>query len=282
MPTTTTTLRWAGGFRFEGAGIYGHPIATDAVKTIGGAESGHKPTELLLWGLASCTGIDVLLVLKKQRQELTDLEIEVTGHNNDEYPRPFHTIDVTYRAKGHNLDANKFRQAVDLSESKYCIVSQTLQNKAEVRTHIEIQESDEKKISPDVEIQFTPISATIRTQKSVDAVSVALQEIGLANGFRTLAVHDVQQTLAEKGFERGPLRIIEICNASFAHRALEIDMNVALFMPCRFTVYQDTSATVITLARPSMIAQVIPDAELTQMSADIEAELLTIMKEAAQ
>ena len=282
MPTTTTTLRWAGGFRFEGVGIYGHPIATDAVKSAGGAESGHKPTELLLWGLAGCTGIDVLLVLKKQRQEITDLEIEVTGHNSDEYPRPFHTIDVTYRAKGRNLDANKFKHAVDLSESKYCIVSQTLQNKAEIRTHIDIKESPANNPKPGDEIVFSPFGASMRSQKSVDKVTTALQEIGQANGFRTLAVHNVQQTLAEKGFERGPLRIVEICNAAFAHRALEIDMNVALFMPCRYTVFQDESDTVVSLARPSMISQVIPHTELAEMATDIESKLLTIMKEAAK
>lgn len=282
MPTTTATLRWAGGFRFEGTGIYGHPIATDAVKSAGGAESGHKPTELLLWAIASCTGSDVVSILAKQRQKLTSLEIAVTAENNEQYPRPFHTINITYKATGHQLDPLKLQQAIELSESKYCIVSQTIQQSAKVHTHFEIQEATSSDSAVSEEVKFTPLAATLHSPLSVASVSANLQTISLAHGFRTLAVHNVQETLAEKGFERGELQVVEVCNAAFAHEVLMRDMNVALFMPCRFSVYQDNSGTVVSLARPSMIAQLLPQADLGKIVNEVEQKLITIMKEAVR
>lgn len=281
MPTTTASLRWTGGLRFEGRGLYGHPIATDAAVSAGGNESGHKPTELLLWGIAGCTGIDVVRILQKQRQQLTGLEIVVTGENNESTPRPFHTIDVTYKAIGRNLDPLKLQQAIELSEAKYCIVSQTIQQSAKVHTHFEVHEAPDS-MQHEVEPHLSPIAATMRSSQSVNDIVEQLQSIGQVNGFRTLAVHDVQQTLAEKGFERGPMRIVEICNAAFAHEALQRDMSVALFMPCRFTVYRDETASIVSLARPSMIARLLPHTDLGAMALEIEEKLIQVMKEAVR
>ncbi len=138
MPSTTVKMNWKGGLKFEGIGGYGHKIVTDGSKKAGGEEDGYKPTELPLFGIAGCTGIDVLLILKKQRQELTSLEIEVTAHYNDTYPKPYHTIEVKYIAKGKNIDEKKLAQAIELSESKYCSVSLTMKNEAKVITSYEI------------------------------------------------------------------------------------------------------------------------------------------------
>ena len=157
MPTTTASMNWAGGLRFEGTGGYGHTVAIDAVKHAGGNESGHKPTELLLWGIAGCTGIDVVRILQKQRQRLTDLEITVTAQNSEDYPRPFHTIEVTYKATGHNLDPEKLKQAIELSESKYCIVSQTIQQSAKVHTHVEIHEAVEGSTNRQQALSLRPL-----------------------------------------------------------------------------------------------------------------------------
>ena len=75
----------------------------------------------------------------------------------------------------------------------------------------------------------------LRSDKPFDEVSANLERLSPEHQFRVLAVHDVQETLAEKGFERGPLKIIEICNAGFAHQATQKDINGALFMPCKLT-----------------------------------------------
>lgn len=134
----TAKMHWAGGRKFEGTSAFGHTIATDASKANGGGEDGYKPTELVLFGLAGCTGIDVVNILTKQRQPLSSLDIEVTAYHNDDYPKPFHTVEVKYIARGKNLDPDKIAKAIELSETKYCMVSQTIVNPAKVVTRFEI------------------------------------------------------------------------------------------------------------------------------------------------
>jgi putative redox protein len=133
-------MTWKGGLKFEGTGVYGKSLSIDAGIAGGGNEDGYKPTELLLWGIAGCTGIDVVRILKKQRQELTSLEIEVVGHQNEDYPKPFHTIEVKYIATGKNLDKSKLAKAIELSEGKYCVVSQTVRQETKVSTSFEVLE----------------------------------------------------------------------------------------------------------------------------------------------
>ncbi len=133
-------MKWAGGIKFEGIGGFGHKIVTDGKKEVGGEESGFRPTELLLFGIAGCTGIDVVRILEKQRQDLSMLEIEVIGHQPEKYPKPFTRIEVKFTARGNGLNADKLSKAIELSEAKYCVVSQTVKNQGEVVTSFEILE----------------------------------------------------------------------------------------------------------------------------------------------
>jgi uncharacterized protein (DUF302 family) len=120
---------------------------------------------------------------------------------------------------------------------------------------------------------------TRETNKPFDQVVSAIESNTPKHQFRVLAVHDVQATLAEKGLPRGPLKIIEICNAKFAHQALQKSPEVALFMPCRFAVYTEGHKTVVKLGRPAMIAEIIPGAGLEELAAGVEATLKQIMRE---
>lgn len=131
-------LAWGGGLKFTGTSAFGHTITTDIAKDKGGEESGYRPTELVLFAVAGCTGVDVVRILEKQRQELTGLEIFVEAKDTDQLPKYFETVVIKYRFKGKNLDMNKLRQAVELSESKYCTVSETLRQNVKVSTEIEI------------------------------------------------------------------------------------------------------------------------------------------------
>ena len=133
-------MKWAGGLKFEGTSGFGNKIITDGAKEAGGTEEGAKPTEMLLYGIAGCTGIDVVRILEKQRQKLTSLTIEVKAHQQDEYPKPFHTIEGKSTAQGENLDPKKLAKAIELSESKYCVVSQTVTNVGKVTTSYEIED----------------------------------------------------------------------------------------------------------------------------------------------
>jgi putative redox protein len=131
-------MKWGGGLRFEGESAFGHTMVTDAAKQAGGDESGFKPTELLLFGLAACTGVDIVRIMQKQRQKMSALEIEVRAHQNDNYPKPFHTFEIKYFAYGEGLDERKLARAIELSEAKYCVISQTLMTQADVKCSFEI------------------------------------------------------------------------------------------------------------------------------------------------
>ena len=134
----TTRMKWAGGLKFEGTSAFGHKITTDGGKPAGGQESGYKPTELMFFGLAGCAGIDVVSIMEKMRQKISTLEIEVVAHQDDDYPRPFHTVEVKFIVRGEDIDPDKLARAIALSEEKYCAVSQTIQIPAKVTTSYEI------------------------------------------------------------------------------------------------------------------------------------------------
>jgi putative redox protein len=140
MATVNASMKWAEGLRFEGVSAFGHPIATDVSRAGGGTESGYRPSELVLFGLAGCTGVDVVRILKKMQQKVSGIEIQVTAHQNDEYPKPFHTVDVKFIVTGENLESEKVARAIALSEEKYCLVSQTIQSQGKVITSFEVRE----------------------------------------------------------------------------------------------------------------------------------------------
>jgi uncharacterized protein (DUF302 family) len=121
---------------------------------------------------------------------------------------------------------------------------------------------------------------TANTDKKFADVVAAFERIVPEHQFRILHTHDVQATLAEKGFQRDPLKIIEVCNAGFAHKALQINMDVALFMPCRYTVYTENGKTIVSLGKPTMISQMLPQVEFRALADDVESTLIAILNEA--
>ncbi len=133
-------VRWTDGIRFEGTSAFRHQIVIDGTKSAGGKESGYKPTELVLFGLAGCTGIDVAKILEKMKQDVTGIEVEVKGFQPDEYPKPYNRIEVYYIFTGKNLDKKKIEKAISLSEEKYCMVSQSLKGMANITSSYKIVE----------------------------------------------------------------------------------------------------------------------------------------------
>ena len=117
------------------------------------------------------------------------------------------------------------------------------------------------------------------SNKSFDETVDAVITRTAANGFRVLHVHDVQATLAEKNFEWEPLKIIEVCNAKYAHTALQIEVTVSLLMPCRINVYVTDGATVISTVKPRSLAGMFDRPELQSFAEEVEEILLKIMDE---
>src|SRR5512137_2096186 len=112
------------------------------------------------------------------------------------------------------------------------------------------------------------IAYRLESNKPFDEVVANLERETAEHKFRVLHVHDVQATLAEKGFQRGPLKIIEVCNSGFAHKALQQDITVGIFIPCRFAVWTEGGKTHVSLGRPSMISQMLPSANLDSLASE--------------
>ena len=115
-------------------------------------------------------------------------------------------------------------------------------------------------------------------KKMEDVVSHLEKQCG-DNMFRVLHTHNVQATLEEKGFDIKPLKIMEICNAGFAYKALGINKSVASFMPCKFVVEEENGKTSVSLFLPSMIAEFIKNDELKTLAIDVENKLKKIMEQ---
>lgn len=126
---------------------------------------------------------------------------------------------------------------------------------------------------------FEDLAYRLKSNKPFDVVVGNIEREAANKQFRVLCVHDVQATLAEKGLERGPLKIIEVCNAAFAHEALIKESAVALFMPCRFAVHSEGGETIVTLARPEMISRMMPQAGLDELASSVEATLKKVMED---
>ena len=119
--TKTLELTWAGEETFRGGVPGGPQVVLD-----GHAKEGVSPVEQLLLAAASCSGIDVVLILQKMRVALEQVRVEVSGERRDETPRRFTAIHFRFHAAGDGADEAKLRRAVELSLQKYCSVVTSL------------------------------------------------------------------------------------------------------------------------------------------------------------
>ena len=128
------------GFHMEGKGLSPVVVHLDGAVDIGGKNAGARPMELLLMGLGGCTSIDLILILKKQRQPLEDIKIEVTGEREQiagTEMKPFKKINIHYKLYG-TLDPAKVEKAISLSMEKYCSATAQLRPSAEITHSYEI------------------------------------------------------------------------------------------------------------------------------------------------
>jgi uncharacterized protein (DUF302 family) len=121
---------------------------------------------------------------------------------------------------------------------------------------------------------------TVTTEKPFDEVILEIERKTAEKGFRVLHTHDVAATLAEKGFPREPLKIIEICNAKYASQVLNKDVKISLMLPCPISVYVQGGKTEISTLLPSSIADFFPRAGIEGLAAEVESVVLRIIEEA--
>lgn len=133
---------WKGGMAFTGVNDEGYLVPMDASAKVGGQDVGFRPLQLLAVGLAGCTGMDVISILQKKRQEVTGFEVSAEVERSTEHPKVFTKIILTYTVKGKNLDPQAVERAVELSETKYCGAQAMLKKTAEITHKIVLEEAD--------------------------------------------------------------------------------------------------------------------------------------------
>jgi putative redox protein len=136
MPTAS--VRWTTGEQFLATTPSGHAVPFDSDRT---KNSAPGPMEMLLAALGSCTATDVVSILQKKRQKLESLEVLVSGERAESAPRVWTRIEVVYRLRGE-LDEKAVKDAIELSQTKYCSVSVMLGKTAKISYRYEIGERD--------------------------------------------------------------------------------------------------------------------------------------------
>jgi len=125
-------------FHMEAVNDHGNTVQMDGSPEIGGSNLGFRPMQMLLAGMAGCSAIDVISILKKQRQDLKDIKVTITGEREkDVVPSLYTEIHAHFRLFG-KLDPYKAEKAVNLSIEKYCSVSKTLEKSARITYSIDV------------------------------------------------------------------------------------------------------------------------------------------------
>jgi putative redox protein len=136
---------WQNKMAFTATGAAGFTLPIDTSVEQGGDNSGFRPMELLLIGLAGCTGLDVISILGKKRQQVTHFEVRVSGERATEHPQIYTDLLVEYVISGVNIDPAAVARAVELSETKYCSANAMLSKAAKISRRILINEEEKVK-----------------------------------------------------------------------------------------------------------------------------------------
>lgn len=134
-------IRYAGDEFFIGTTPGGH---SQVIDTKGDRKSAASPLELLLISVAACTAVDVISILAKKRQDVTDYKVEIEGTRRDEFPRGFTAFHIHHIVYGRSVSAKAVAAAIELSDTKYCSVAYTVRPTAKITTGFEIIEVEDK------------------------------------------------------------------------------------------------------------------------------------------
>lgn len=132
-------LAWTDKVAFE-TDMDGHKVVIDATKESGGSDLGPRPKKLMLTSLAGCTGVDVIMILKKMKVVPEAFNVIVEGDVTDEHPKHYSKMKVIYQFKGKDLPKDKLEKAVKLSEEKYCGVTAVYKKAMEMESEIRVIE----------------------------------------------------------------------------------------------------------------------------------------------
>jgi putative redox protein len=113
-------VTWNKNLSFTGSGIGQFTIPLDAEQEVGGNDEGFEPMQLIAIGLAGCTGMDTISILKKKQQDVTGFKVLVHAERATEFPKVFTHITLEYIVEGHNVSPAAVERSIELSATKYC------------------------------------------------------------------------------------------------------------------------------------------------------------------
>jgi putative redox protein len=140
--TKDAQVVWQGGMAFEGKAGSGFSVQLDSAEDAGGSNSGFRPMEMILVGLAGCTAMDVISILQKKRQDVTGFEVHAHGLRADDHPRVFTDITLECIVRGHHVDPKAVERSIELSETKYCSVMGMLKKSVNITTTYRVEEAE--------------------------------------------------------------------------------------------------------------------------------------------
>lgn len=141
MKSSHATVHYSGNDFFVAVTPSGHAVPIDMN---GERSAASGPLELLLLSLGGCTGADVVSVLRKKREKVTDYRVEIRGERREEHPRSYKRLELRHIVRGYGISEASVAQAVRLSTDKYCSVAATLRPTAEIVSTWEIQEESQQ------------------------------------------------------------------------------------------------------------------------------------------
>jgi putative redox protein len=137
-------IKWVQDVMFVGESGSGHSVVMDGAPEAGGRNLGVRPMEMLLLGLGGCSAFDVMSILKRGRQAVTDCVVDIEAERASTDPKVFTRINMRYVVTGRGLDPHKVQRAVQLSAEKYCSASAILSRTAQISHSIELIEQSKE------------------------------------------------------------------------------------------------------------------------------------------
>lgn len=133
------SVKWQEGVSFKGESGSGHSVIMDGPPEAGGSNSGIRPMEMLLLGVGGCTAFDVMMILKKARQDVTDCLVEMEAQRAETEPKVFTHIHIHFIVTGNDLSEKRVQRAIELSADKYCSASIMLKSSVDITHDYEIK-----------------------------------------------------------------------------------------------------------------------------------------------
>ena len=141
---TEATVTLVEGMQFMVDTGTGHSFAVDGSLEAGGKHGGPRPMEVVAAGVAACTAMDVISILRKSKQKVTGLQVRVVGDRAAEHPKKFERLYVEYIVTGYGVAEDRVERAIELSETKYCSAMASLRPGVEITSSYKIREAGDE------------------------------------------------------------------------------------------------------------------------------------------